>query len=60
MSVNNLQLMGPKIFVNCMGFIKIDTNSLGDSTEAYVEVLDGLRVHPEIYEGARKMTVDAM
>lgn len=22
--------MGPKIFINCAGFIKIDTNSLGD------------------------------
>ncbi|XP_043252749.1 transcription elongation factor SPT6-like isoform X2 [Colletes gigas] len=52
--------MGPKVFVNCAGFIKIDTNSLGDSTEAYVEVLDGSRVHPETYEWARKMAVDAL
>ncbi|KAK1116660.1 hypothetical protein K0M31_018202 [Melipona bicolor] len=52
--------MGPKIFVNCAGFIKIDTNSLGDSTEVYVEVLDGSRVHPETYEWARKMAVDAL
>jgi transcription elongation factor SPT6 len=22
--------MGPKVFINCAGFIKIDTNSLGD------------------------------
>ncbi|ODN05104.1 Transcription elongation factor SPT6 [Orchesella cincta] len=52
--------MGPKIFINCSGFIKIDTNSLGDSTESYVEVLDGSRVHPETYEWARKMAVDAL
>ena len=52
--------MGPKIFINSAGFIKIDTNSLGDSTEAYVEVLDGSRVHPETYEWARKMAVDAL
>ncbi|XP_052799386.1 transcription elongation factor SPT6-like [Mya arenaria] len=52
--------MGPKVFINCAGFIKIDTNSLGDSTEAYVEVLDGSRVHPEYYEWARKMAVDAL
>lgn len=52
--------MGPKGFINCSGFIKIDTNSLGDSTEAYVEVLDGSRVHPETYEWARKMAVDAL
>lgn len=30
------------------------------STEAYVEVLDGSRVHPEYYEWARKMAVDAL
>jgi transcription elongation factor SPT6 len=52
--------MGPKVFINCSGFIKIDTNSLGDSTESYVEVLDGSRVHPETYEWARKMAVDAL
>lgn len=52
--------MGPKVFINSAGFIKIDTNSLGDSTEAYVEVLDGSRVHPETYEWARKMAVDAL
>ncbi|GAB6026482.1 hypothetical protein CHUAL_012908 [Chamberlinius hualienensis] len=52
--------MGPKVFINCAGFIKIDTNALGDSTEAYVEVLDGSRVHPEAYEWARKMAVDAL
>ena len=22
--------MGPKVFINCAGFVKIDTNSLGD------------------------------
>ncbi|CAH4028346.1 unnamed protein product [Pieris brassicae] len=52
--------MGPKVFINCSGFIKIDTSSLGDSTEAYIEVLDGSRVHPETYEWARKMAVDAL
>ena len=52
--------MGPKVFINCSGFVKIDTNSLGDSTEAYVEILDGTRVHPETYEWARKMAVDAL
>lgn len=52
--------LGPKVFINCSGFIKIDTSSLGDSTEAYVEVLDGSRVHPETYEWARKMAIDAM
>ncbi|KAG8195803.1 hypothetical protein JTE90_004806 [Oedothorax gibbosus] len=52
--------MGPKVFINCAGFIKIDTASLVESTETYVEVLDGSRVHPEAYEWARKMAVDAL
>ncbi|CAM9213792.1 unnamed protein product, partial [Lampetra fluviatilis] len=52
--------MGPKVFINCAGFIKIDTSALGDSTDAYVEVLDGSRIHPETYEWARKMAVDAL
>jgi len=30
------------------------------STEAYIEILDNLRVHPETYEWARKMAVDAL
>lgn len=31
-----------------------------NSTDTYVEVLDGSRVHPETYEWARKMAVDAL
>ena len=29
-------------------------------TDSYIEVLDGSRVHPETYEWARKMAVDAL
>lgn len=29
-------------------------------TETYVEVLDSSRIHPETYEWARKMAVDAL
>jgi len=50
--------MGPKVLINCAGFIKIDTSRLGDS-DVYVEVLDGSRIHNEAYEWARKMAVDA-
>lgn len=35
------------------------SNSPG-STDSYIEVLDGSRVHPETYEWARKMAVDAL
>lgn len=52
--------MGPKIFINCAGFIKIDTKSLESCSTGYIEVLDGLRVHPETYDWARKMAVDAL
>ncbi|KAK6102088.1 SH2 domain family protein [Brugia pahangi] len=52
--------MGPKVFMNSAGFIKIDTAKVSERTDAYVEVLDGSRVHPETYEWARKMAVDAL
>lgn len=51
--------MGPKIFINCAGFIKIDTNALGDS-DNYIDVLDSTRIHPEAYDWARKMVFDAL
>lgn len=34
--------------------------NLAHSTDSYIEVLDGSRVHPETYEWARKMAVDAL
>ncbi|CAB3402517.1 unnamed protein product [Caenorhabditis bovis] len=52
--------LGPKVFMNCAGFIRIDTEKVSERTDAYVEVLDGSRVHPETYEWARKMAVDAL
>uniref|UniRef100_A0A914CC01 Suppressor of Ty 6 homolog n=1 Tax=Acrobeloides nanus TaxID=290746 RepID=A0A914CC01_9BILA len=52
--------MGPKVFMNCAGFIKIATDQIQEKTDAYVEVLDSSRVHPETYEWARKMAVDAL
>ena len=51
--------MGPKVYVNVAGFVKIDTSSLGDG-ETYIEVLDSTRIHPEAYDWARKMAVDAL
>ncbi|CAI4228912.1 unnamed protein product [Auanema sp. JU1783] len=52
--------MGPKVFMNSSGFLKIDTEKVAERTDGYVEVLDGSRVHPETYEWARKMAVDAI
>ncbi|CAG0916226.1 unnamed protein product, partial [Notodromas monacha] len=51
---------GPRVFVNSAGFIKIDTSGLGDSTDDAVNLLDGTRVHPESYELAHKMAIDAL
>ena len=48
------------MFLNSAGFIKIDSSALGENTANYVEVLDGSRIHPETYEWARKMAVDAL
>jgi transcription elongation factor SPT6 len=51
--------LGPKVFMNCAGFIIVDPSRIEDS-EVYIEVLDGSRVHPESYEVARKMAADAL
>ncbi|CAH3024911.1 unnamed protein product [Porites evermanni] len=52
--------LGPQVFLNCAGFIKIDTAAISDTTTNYIEVLDGSRIHPETYEWAKKMAVDAL
>lgn len=52
--------LGPQGLLNCAGFIKIDTAAISDTTTNYIEVLDGSRVHPETYEWAKKMAVDAL
>ncbi|CAI8018492.1 Transcription elongation factor SPT6 [Geodia barretti] len=51
---------GPQVFINCAGFIRIDTNAFTDTDNTYIEVLDSTRVHPETYEWGRKMAVDAL
>ena len=33
---------------------------MNENTVNYIEVLDGSRIHPETYEWARKMAVDAL
>jgi transcription elongation factor SPT6 len=52
--------MGPQVFVNCAAFIKIDSSVFSDSASDYTEVLDASRIHPETYEWARKMAIDAL
>uniref|UniRef100_T1IT45 S1 motif domain-containing protein n=1 Tax=Strigamia maritima TaxID=126957 RepID=T1IT45_STRMM len=47
--------LGPNVFINCAGFIKIDTKLNDDD----IDLLDGTRIHPESYDLARKMAADA-
>ena len=51
-------LMGQLIFENCSGFLKIRSNSYAN--DAYVDVLDETRIHPENYDFARKMAADSL
>lgn len=51
--------MGKCVFSNCAGFIKINTDAMVKS-DSYIEVLDSTRIHPEAYDWARKMAVDAL
>ena len=48
--------MGLQVFLNCAGFIKITNSDLNDK----YDLLDGTRIHPETYDWARKMAVDAL
>ena len=52
--------VGSNVFVNCAGFIKIDPNSYDADAENPDAILDGTRVHPESYDLAKKMAVDAL
>lgn len=52
--------LGSNIFVNAAGFIRIDLEKVRDTSDEYIEQLDGSRVHPETYEWARKMAIDAL
>lgn len=51
--------MGKCVFSNCAGFIKINTDAMKQS-DSYIEILDSTRIHPEAYDWARKMAVDAL
>jgi len=63
--------LGRRVFINCAGFIKFDVDSItkdidedDESTipdeSKYTEILDSTRIHPETYNWARKMAVDAL
>ena len=46
------------LFLFCSSCYLLSSPSSSDNT--YIEVLDSTRVHPETYEWARKMAVDAL
>jgi len=47
------------IFMNCSGFIKLDTDTLMDDYDVHISPLDSTRIHPESYGLAKKIAVDA-
>ena len=54
---DQVRTIGPTVFVNCVGFIRLNTSELGDAEE-YVDVFDSTRIHPESFEYGRKMCKD--
>lgn len=67
--------LGRRVFINCAGFIKFDVDRIAKEIDEdenehdsqsneddtnYTEILDSTRIHPETYEWARKMAVDAL
>lgn len=49
------------IFINCAGFIKLDTDSMiEDYPEDHITPLDSTRIHPQSYGLAKKIAVDAV
>jgi transcription elongation factor SPT6 len=59
--------LGRRVLINCAGFIKFDVNKIesekekeDDEEEEDIELLDSTRIHPETYEWARKMAIDAL
>lgn len=49
------------IFINCAGFIKLDTDALGDYyPDEHITPLDSTRIHPQSYGLAKKIASDAL
>ncbi len=60
--------VGRRVLINSAGFIKFDVDKISkeieededDNDKEDVELLDSTRIHPEHYEWARKMAIDAL
>lgn len=60
--------LGRRVFINCAGFIRFDVDNISreidededNDYEKHTEILDSTRIHPEHYEWARKMAIDAL
>lgn len=49
------------IYINCSGFIKLDTDVLAESyPDEHVTTLDSTRIHPQSYGLAKKIASDAL
>uniref|UniRef100_A0A6G1SDB0 Transcription elongation factor SPT6 n=1 Tax=Aceria tosichella TaxID=561515 RepID=A0A6G1SDB0_9ACAR len=52
--------MTSNIFINCAGFIKLDTATLADDfPDEHISQFDSTRIHPSSYGFAKKIAVDA-
>lgn len=53
--------MTSAIFINCAGFIKLDTDTLSDDfPDELITPLDSTRIHPQSYGLAKKIASDAL
>uniref|UniRef100_A0A336MME1 CSON003644 protein n=1 Tax=Culicoides sonorensis TaxID=179676 RepID=A0A336MME1_CULSO len=55
--IKKVNLIGPKTFVQCAGFIRIDPATAGIRKDQY-NILDSTTVHPESYDLAEKIIKD--
>lgn len=55
--VKKVNLIGPKTFVQCAGFIRIDPSTAGIRKDQY-NILDSTTVHPESYDLAENVIKD--
>jgi transcription elongation factor SPT6 len=52
------KLMEKTVYINSIGFIKINENNVQDKEE--FDILDTTRIHPENYVLAKKIAKDAL
>lgn len=54
------QWVGPNVYVNCAGFLRIPRRHFISQDASRIEILDNTLIHPEEYDFPRKMAADAL